>query len=172
MPAFVEILGHDDQPVPDGERGEVTLTGGSNFCLPLMRYRTSDHASLKHGDGVPVLQRLHGRAPVRLRTAAGAWIDNIDVTHALQPWPLAQHALQPWPLAQYALHPWPLARYALHQAADGALTRRLAPASAAHVPAVRAALAALFGDLPLSVETLLAEEKMLQYTSALELSAT
>ncbi len=148
---FVEILGPDDQPVPEGERGEVTLTGGFNFCLPLLRYRTGDQASLVHGADGPVLQGLQGRAPVRFRTASGAWINNIDVTHAL--------------------HPWPLTQYALHQAADGALTLRLAPEAASHAPAVRAALVALFGDLPLSVDTLVAEDKVLQYTSALELTA-
>ena len=34
------------EPVPAGERGEITLTGGFNFCLPLLRYRTGDFASL------------------------------------------------------------------------------------------------------------------------------
>lgn len=148
---YVEILGPDDQPVPEGERGEVTLTGGFNFCLPLLRYRTGDRAALRHGPAGPVLVDLHGRAPVRFRTAAGTWVNNIDVTHAL--------------------HPWPLTQYALHQAADGALRLRLAPGAAPHEAAVRAALGALLGDLPLVVETLVADDKVLQYTSALEPSA-
>jgi phenylacetate-CoA ligase len=42
---FVEVLDADGQPAPAGERGEVTLTGGFNFCLPLLRYRTGDHAA-------------------------------------------------------------------------------------------------------------------------------
>jgi phenylacetate-coenzyme A ligase PaaK-like adenylate-forming protein len=29
-----------------GERGEVTPTGGFNFCLPLLRYRTGDYPRL------------------------------------------------------------------------------------------------------------------------------
>src|SRR5436190_1746992 len=43
---YVEILDADDRPVVPGTRGEVTLTGGFNFCLPLLRYRTGDHAAL------------------------------------------------------------------------------------------------------------------------------
>lgn len=144
----VEILSPDGQPVAEGERGEVTLTGGFNFCLPLLRYRTGDHASLAYGADGPVLLGLQGRAPVRFRTAGGAWINNIDVTHALEHWPLTQ--------------------YALHQAADGALRLRLAPGAAIHASAVRTALQALFGDLPLAFDELVAEGKVLQYTSELE----
>src|SRR5262249_30239788 len=36
---YVEILDGQDKPLRPGERGEVTLTGGFNFCLPLLRYR-------------------------------------------------------------------------------------------------------------------------------------
>src|SRR5207253_11178665 len=32
---YVEILDRAGRPVPPGERGEVTLTGGFNPCLPL-----------------------------------------------------------------------------------------------------------------------------------------
>lgn len=147
---YVEILDAAGRPLPEGERGEVTLTGGFNFCLPLLRYRTGDHAALIHGADAPVLQRLHGRAPVRFRTMAGAWINNIDVTHALERWPLAQ--------------------YALHQDGDGALRLQLAPVAMMHAPSVLEALRALFGDLPLRVEALQAEGKVLQYTSDLDAS--
>jgi phenylacetate-CoA ligase len=145
---YVEILDAAGQPVPQGERGEVTLTGGFNFCLPLLRYRTGDQAALVHGAHGPVLQALHGRAPVRFQTATGGWVNNIDVTHALERWPLAQ--------------------YALHQRADTSLHLRLAPAAMAYASAVRAALQALLGPLPLDLHPLAAEDKVLQYTTALE----
>jgi phenylacetate-CoA ligase len=147
---YVEILDAHGGPVPDGERGEVTLTGGFNFCLPLLRYRTGDHASLVLGPEGPVLKGLHGRAPVRFRTAGGTWINNIDVTHALAPWPLTQ--------------------FALHQCADGSLRLRLAPAGTAHKTDVCEALRALLGDLPLTVEALLGDDKVLQYTSDLDVT--
>jgi phenylacetate-CoA ligase len=89
----IEIVNDAGDPLAVGERGEVTLTGGFNFCLPLLRYRTGDHASLERRSGEWVLAYLAGRAPVRFRTASGAWINNIDVTHALKPFALPQYAL-------------------------------------------------------------------------------
>lgn len=145
---YVEILGSNGQPVPEGERGEVTLTGGFNFCLPLLRYRTGDQAALAHGPDGPVLRALQGRAPVRFQTAAGHWLNNIDVTHALEHWPLTQ--------------------YSLHQRADASLHLRLARHAMPHAAAVRGALRALLGDLPLEVDPLLADDKVLQYTSDLD----
>jgi phenylacetate-CoA ligase len=90
---YVEILDTAGQPVPAGERGEITLTGGFNFCLPLLRYRTGDFASLDFVRGEPVLRGLEGRAFVRFRRPDGIWLNNIDVTHALRPFPLARFAL-------------------------------------------------------------------------------
>ncbi|GAA5482180.1 capsule biosynthesis protein CapK [Haloferula sargassicola] len=90
---YVEVLDTEDRPVPAGERGEVTLTGGFNFCLPLLRYRTGDFASLDFIDGEPVLRDLEGRALVRFRRPDGVWLNNIDVTHALRPLPLARFRL-------------------------------------------------------------------------------
>jgi phenylacetate-coenzyme A ligase PaaK-like adenylate-forming protein len=121
---FVELLGADGEPVKRGERGEITLTGGFNFCLPLLRYRTGDHASLQFHEGEPVLVGLEGRPPVRFRTTRGAWINNIEVTHALRRFPLAQ--------------------FVLHQGADGALRLRLLE-SAVDATDISDALLALFG---------------------------
>jgi phenylacetate-CoA ligase len=90
---FVEILDPAGEPVRNGERGEITLTGGFNFCLPLLRYRTGDFASLDFVRGEPVLRGLEGRAFVRFRRPDGVWLNNIDVTHALRPLPLARFAL-------------------------------------------------------------------------------
>jgi len=145
---YVEILDAAGQSVPEGERGEITLTGGFNFCLPLLRYRTGDQAALVHGKHGPVLQALHGRAPVRFQTATGAWVNNIDVTHALERWPLTQ--------------------YSLHQNADASVQLSLAPGATAHSNAVRDALQALLGQLPVTVLPLLADDKVRQYTSDLE----
>ena len=145
---FVELLGPDGDPVARGERGEITLTGGFNFCLPLLRYRTGDHASIQWHEGEPVLVGLQGRPPVRFRTVRGEWINNIEVTHAFRGFPLAQ--------------------FVLHQHADGALRLRLTDSSRDDSD-LRAALLALFGaGQQLEVERVRDfGGKVVQYTSEL-----
>ena len=121
---FVELLDGRGTPVAPGDRGEITLTGGFNLCLPLLRYRTGDYASLRLNGGEPVLLGLSGRPPVRFRTMGGEWINNIEVTHAFRSFALAQ--------------------FVLHQAADGALRLQL-PGSFRDDADVRESLLALFG---------------------------
>jgi phenylacetate-CoA ligase len=51
---FVELLDSNGHHQPPGTRGEITITGGFNFCLPVVRYRTGDQASLVFdGSGDP-----------------------------------------------------------------------------------------------------------------------
>lgn len=144
---YVEIVDREGRPVPEGERGEITLSGGFNFCLPLLRYRTGDCASLEHGPHGPVLRGLSGRPPVRFRTLQGCWRNNIDVSHALGALPLPQ--------------------FGLHQGADGSLALRLTPAGLHLADAARAALAVLFPDQAIAVDIIVAGDKIVQYTSAL-----
>jgi phenylacetate-CoA ligase len=144
---YVEILDPDGRPVAPGERGEITVTGGFNFCLPLLRYRTGDHAALIHTAAEPVLRGLAGRASVRFRHADGHWLNNIDVSHALG------HL--------------PLAHYGLHQQADGALVLRL-PARSDCTDDARLALRALLGALPLTIAPIGGDDKIMQYSSDLE----
>lgn len=147
---YVEVLDGDGRPVADGERGEVTLTGGFNPYLPLLRYRSGDHAALRVARRhEPVLVDLVGRPPVRFRTAAGEWLNNIEVTHALRRFALAQ--------------------WTLHQDAGGALRFRYA---GDHVDeaALRVELADLLGagaDLDVA-RTAFPDGKVVQYTSNLE----
>lgn len=122
---IVEIVDAAGRAVPDGEIGEVTLTGGFNDWLPLLRYRTGDYARLVCRDGVWLLEDLNGRAPVRFRTVAGGWVNNVDVTHALA-----------------AL---PLRRYQLGQRADGGVVLRVSPYSAELTDAAILSLVPLFG---------------------------
>jgi phenylacetate-CoA ligase len=90
---YVEVLDDAGRPAQPGKRGEVTLTGGFNFCLPLLRYRTGDHAVLEQVGGELVLTGLAGRPPVRYRTLSGEWINNIEITRALRHLPLVQYTL-------------------------------------------------------------------------------
>ena len=144
---FVEILDADGAPVPPGQRGEVTLTGGFNPFLPLLRYRTGDWSSLDLSDPRQTrLRGLEGRPPVLFQSTAGLPINNIDVTAALKPFALPQ--------------------FALHQAADGALTLRL-PAPLPETAEVLAALRRLFGeDQPITLQPFdpAAAGKLLQYS--------
>lgn len=145
----VEIVDAAGNPLPPGTRGEIALTGGFNFCLPLLRYRTGDFAALEQRGGEWVLAGLAGRAPVRFRCGDGSWINNIDVTHALKPFALPQ--------------------YALLQRADGRFEFTTWRAGAVDGVALRAALQGLLGAAaPLSIEfSDAAVDKVVQYRSEL-----
>jgi phenylacetate-CoA ligase len=122
--------------------------GQFNFCLPLLRYRTGDSAALGISGGEPMLVDFSGRRPVRFRTAAGAWINNIDISHALRGLAAAQ--------------------FALHQDASGAIVLKLSPDGLDEAPAAMRALGTLVGDLPVTVTMIAGDDKLLQYTSDLE----
>ncbi len=146
---YIEILDANGDPCPPGVRGEVTLTGGLNFCLPLLRYRTNDYAALEWRGGQPVLVGLEGRPPIVYRGANGDLINNLDITGALKPFALPQ--------------------FTLRQLADGSLAMQ-ALHSAADLSQVRDALLALFGREQVltiaEVESLAdAGDKVIQYTS-------
>ncbi|GAB1512440.1 AMP-binding protein [Actinophytocola sp. KF-1] len=141
----VEILTPAGTPCPPGERGEITVTSGENPLLPLLRYRTGDHASLSWRNGEPVLTDLEGRDPVRYRTATGKWVNSIELTHVLSPLGLAA--------------------WQLHQDETGAVrVETHGPADA-----VAEAVRSLLGPLPVAVrETNLARDaKPQRYSSTL-----
>ncbi|MBI3651785.1 MAG: AMP-binding protein [Acidobacteria bacterium] len=90
---FVEILDPEGRNCPTGERGEIALTCNRNPFLPLLRYRTGDYAALKVAAGSPVLSAFEGRQPVMFRNTEGKIINNIEVTQALENFPLTQFSL-------------------------------------------------------------------------------
>jgi phenylacetate-CoA ligase len=143
---LVEILHDGANPCAPGVRGEITLTGGFNFCLPLLRYRTGDYAALEFNDAEWVLTGLEGRAPMRFRAATGAWINNVELTHALRGLPLLQ--------------------FRAHQHADGCLRVDYAAASRLDSD-IAAALRRLFGEEQPFVLSLTAFDggKLAQYST-------
>ncbi|MGE3298445.1 MAG: AMP-binding protein [Porticoccaceae bacterium] len=143
----VEILDPEGRGVATGTRGEITVTGGFNFCLPLLRYRTGDFGALSAGPDAPVIVGLCGRQPIRFRNAAGQWFNNIDVSHALGTIPLS--------------------RYSLHQAADGHLRLALAPGEMGLAATAAEALRSLFPGQAIGVESIGADDKLVQYSSDL-----
>jgi phenylacetate-CoA ligase len=154
---FVEVLDAQGRALPAGEVGEVTITGGINACLPLLRYRTGDQAALVMTALGPALRNLQGRAPVRFRHAQGHWVNNIEISQVLRSFPLR--------------------RFTLHQGTDARLRLRVdAHCGAGHShetalglmrPRLDAAIAQVLGPVPLEVQALLADDKARQYTSAL-----
>jgi phenylacetate-CoA ligase len=148
---YVEILDENGRPCPPGVRGEITLTGGCNPYLPLVRYRTGDFAALDFAEPIPRLMGLEGRPPVVFQAADGRRFNSID--------------------ASIALRELPLAFLCLRQAADGSLHFRTRCDDATRA-AAEAALRRLFGGLPLAVEVVpdgeTWEGKPIQYGSELE----
>jgi phenylacetate-CoA ligase len=145
---YVEVLDDDGQPCEPDQRGEITLTGGFNPFIPLLRYRTGDFASLAFAGSQPLIIGLEGRPPVVFRGVAGQAINNIDVT---------------WALKSFALP-----CYQLHQAAGGTLRLSVALSCVEH-GLLRAALLGLFGPEQVleinEVESLAgAGGKLIQYT--------
>lgn len=145
---YVEILDESGNALASGVRGEITITGGFNFCLPLLRYRTGDYASLEQRGDDLVLIGLSGRPPVRYRTASGAWLNNIEITHVLRPYPIAQ--------------------FGVHQDAGGVIHLRYV-GNTVEINEVRKAVAAILGaDTPLEVQRVdQIDHKIVQYTSSL-----
>lgn len=144
---YVEIVDSAGRALPPGERGEVCVTGGFNFCLPLVRYRTGDTARLAMAGDIPMLVDFAGRRAIRFRTARGAWVNNIDVSHALAGLSAAQ--------------------FALHQNADGTFVLALSPEALDDAPVALVALTRMLGDVSIRVEPIARDDKLLQYSSDL-----
>ncbi len=96
---FVEALDDAGARVPDGERGEITVTGGRNPFLPLVRYRTGDHGrlatvTLPDGRRTRAILDLEGRSPVFFAAADGSRVGSVDVARRIRPLaPFVQHRL-------------------------------------------------------------------------------
>lgn len=96
LPHDVHLETLDESGRPTTGRGEITVTGGRNPFIPLLRYRTGDwgridYAACPCGDPMPRLIALEGRAPVRFRNSGGDWISTQDIATVLRRYPLVQH---------------------------------------------------------------------------------
>lgn len=154
----VDALG---RPTPAGVRGEVTVTGGRNPLLPLLRYRTGDWARLEAGpcpcgDPMPRLMDLEGREPVLFRGADGTPVTAVDLSRLLREFPILLH------------------RFSQRRDLSCALLYRPAPGAAVDEGKLEAALRAHLGGVPLSVreDPALGDDgaKVAPYLSELELS--
>ncbi len=134
----VEALDVAGAPVADGQRGEITVTGGRNPFVPLLRYRTGDWGRLLRapcpcGDPGLRIVDLEGRAPVVFAAHDGALVNPVDLAKTLRRFPLVCHELD--------------------QASDRRLTLRIRPVPGHPVDegALRQAFAAHLGPVPLDV---------------------
>jgi len=92
----VEIVDENGYPVPEGERGEIVVTGGRNPCLPLLRYRTGDWSRMDYtpcpcGDPMPRIIDLDGRKPVRFYARDDSVVNPVDIGRLLRDVAMLQH---------------------------------------------------------------------------------
>jgi phenylacetate-CoA ligase len=153
---YLEAIDAEGRPVADGQRGEITVSGGRNPFLPLLRYRTGDHGCIDRtpcpcGDPMPRLIDVEGRAPVLFRAGDGRTVNPVDISRLLRDLPLVQHELV--------------------QRRDRSLelTARAIAGAVLDEEPLRAGVRALFGDeVPLSVvidPTLGDKKKPIPYSS-------
>lgn len=86
---YVEVVDPEGAPLPHGVRGEVTVTGGRNPFVPLLRYRTGDTACLLpppqgSPDPRPRLVGLEGRRALSFRGSGGVPVPAVDVGRLLR----------------------------------------------------------------------------------------
>lgn len=85
----VELLDDQDQPVRDGEEGNVVITDLFNYGMPFIRYRTGDRAVSTHrpcacGRGLPLLSRIVGRQLDVIRTRDGRLVPGEFFPHLMK----------------------------------------------------------------------------------------
>jgi len=86
---IVETLA-DGKPVSPGETGEVVITNLHAYAMPFIRYRQEDEAVLstrrpKCGRGLPLLDRIHGRADDCVILSDGRKIPSQPFYYSIEP---------------------------------------------------------------------------------------
>lgn len=90
---FVEVLSLDGEPLPEGERGEIAVTGGRNPYIPLLRYLTGDTAIMSYspcscGEKSPAIVNIEGRRLVLFRKRDGDAVNSIDISGNIRSYPV------------------------------------------------------------------------------------
>ncbi|HQJ06573.1 MAG TPA: phenylacetate--CoA ligase family protein, partial [Spirochaetota bacterium] len=92
---YVEIVDDAGRRLPEGEYGEITVTGGRNPYFPALRYKTGDTGAIFYNhkfDGkTPLLKLLDSRKPVIFLTNSGNRINSIDISRILRKYPIYRH---------------------------------------------------------------------------------
>ncbi len=93
---FVEITDEKGNQLPENSTGEITVTGGRNPYLPLLRYKTGDRGKLKFetcacGEKTPRLYHLEMRQQVLFYNQKKDLINPIDITRIMKHYPILQY---------------------------------------------------------------------------------
>ena len=129
---IVEIVDEHGRPVPEGEEGEIVVTNLAGPEFPFIRYRTGDRGALSRarcacGRGLPMLERISGRANDGLVPLAGGWVHGSAVNHLMRDLP----GLKAYRIEQEARD-----RVRIMLVLDGPLPDALAAGLVAHFRAV------------------------------------
>ncbi len=92
---FVEITDEEGNPKKEGEIGFITVTGGRNPFLPLVRYQTGDLGKISFtacscGEITPRLYLYDVRIPVFFYGRNGEKVNPIDINRVLRNFPIYQ----------------------------------------------------------------------------------
>lgn len=90
----VEILDAEGRSCSPGVQGEITLTGGRNPFLPLLRYRTGDFAAMEVRGHERFLMNFHGRQHIEYRTSAGLVIHSMEVIRLMRRHPVLRYQMK------------------------------------------------------------------------------
>lgn len=76
---YVEIIDENGEPCPLGKLGELVITDLDNYAMPFIRYRIGDMAAWSERDcpcgrGLPLLDRVEGRAFDLIKTRSGRYL--------------------------------------------------------------------------------------------------
>ncbi len=91
---YIEILDDVGRRCEPGVRGEITLTGGRNPLMPLLRYRTGDYAALETDEGGRVLRDLLGREPVEYVGESGQKVHSMEIVRLMREFPVRRYGLR------------------------------------------------------------------------------
>ncbi len=93
---YVEITDENGNNLGENVTGEITITGGRNPYIPLLRYKTGDHAELDRtpcscGELSPSLKNFHGRKLVVFEGENQKVVNPIDISKIIRKYPVVQH---------------------------------------------------------------------------------
>jgi phenylacetate-CoA ligase len=93
---FLEITDKEGNSLPENTSGEITVTGGRNPYIPLLRYKTGDRAKLKMefcscGDVMPRLYDMEMRKQVLFYNKKNEIVNPIDITRIMKRYPILQY---------------------------------------------------------------------------------